>query len=137
MSCRRDNTSLTLLPSASRPVVSKSTDFENVGYSGGVFHFNVSSPTSSPTVGPTFEVQGREVTSGKYYTIATIGTTDSTSTGIRRVAVYPGASTAGGSALGVYEQENISTPLPHTFRVTSTSASTGALTFSVSVDLIG
>ena len=35
------------------------------------------------------------------------------------------------------EQEVVSMPLPYTFRVTSTSASTGSMTYSAGVDLIG
>ncbi len=133
----RGNTEpLTILPSAARPVVTKSTDWSDVGAIGGIFHFNVTTVTSAPTVGPTFVVEGRESITGKYYTLAQVGTTDSTSTGIRRIGIYPGISTASISSSGILEQNNVSFPLPFTWRVTSTSASTGEITYSVSVDLI-
>ncbi len=135
----RDNESMTILKSLARPIVTKSRTVKNPGALGGIFTFDFTVASSAPTVGPTFEVQGLVpgATSEKWHTIASVGTTDSTATGVRRIMVYPGASTADLSTVGIIEQENVSVPLPYEFRVTSTSASTGECTFSVGVDLIG
>ena len=135
----RENESLTILPSTNYPVVKKSRTVQNPRARGGIFHFDYSSPTSAPTVGPTFAVEGLAAgtTADQWYTLAQVGTTDSTSTGIRRIVIYPGASTADISSSGIEDQEVVSMPLPYEFRVTSTSASTGTCAFSCGVDLIG
>jgi|1_EtaG_2_1085319.scaffolds.fasta_scaffold00749_6 hypothetical protein len=134
----RASQALTILPSLSRAVVTKSRTVKNPRARGGIFNFDYSSPTSAPTVGPTFAVEGLAAgtTADQWYTIAAVGTTDSTSTGLRRIVIYPGISTADISAVGIEDQEVVSMVLPSEFRVTSTSASTGTCAFSVGVDLV-
>lgn len=134
----RDNTSLTIFPSASRAIVSKSTDFVNVGYNSAIFHIDWIAASSDADMGPTFAVQARAAgtTAARYNTIATVGTTNSTSTGIRRIIIHPGVSTAYAAPGDIVEQEVVNAPLPRVFRVTSTAASTGTCQFSVGVDLL-
>ena len=54
----RASQALTILPSLSRAVVTKSRTVKNPRARGGIFNFDYSSPTSAPTVGPTFAVEG-------------------------------------------------------------------------------
>lgn len=136
---QRDNESLVILPSTSRAVRTASRDVVNISYAGGIFIFNVTA-NASTGVEPRFFVQGKVPgTTGTYYTLAEVqGTTGaSTSDGIRRIVVYPGATTAAdGSTRDTLAEAVVSFPLPHVFRVGSSAGTTGNITYSASVDLI-
>ena len=126
---------LTILPSASRAVRTVSDDVKNPHAIGGHFVFRVT-VNNSTVVSPRFIVEGRVPGTTKYYTIGTVGTaTGSTANGIRRLFISPGLSTEDQPFTG--EEEVVSQPLPYIYRVSSTATSTGSITYSAGVDLIG
>lgn len=133
----RNNTTVTIQASAN------STDttsgwIHNPACRGGLFQFHVTA-ASATAILPTWTVQGRVGNTTKAYNIASIATTSTASVNI--LAVYPGATTAGtefgGSAAGSSGARGIvSLPLPNTFRVRSTNAGSGTVTWAGWVDLI-
>lgn len=130
----RAQESVVILPSASRGDTN-SADLKNHGYAGGVFTFDLTATATTATT-PSFKVEGKVPGTTKYYRIATV--TSTANSGVHRVVVYPGASTANASTAGVVAQELVSQPLPFEFRVGSTgTGSTAAMTYSAAVDLIG
>ena len=127
----RQNESLTIYASGARADTT-SDDIKNVGYAGGIFTFDLTATVSTATT-PSFKIEGKVPGSTKYYRIATLATT--ANSGVHRIIVYPGVSTANASTVGVVGQELVSQPLPHIFRVASTgTGSTGTLTYSAGID---
>ena len=127
----RQNESYTIYASGAR-ADTNSADIVNVGYAGGIFTFDVTATVSTATT-PSFKIEGKVPGSTKYYRIATI--TSTANSGVHRVVVYPGVSTANASTVGVVAQEHVSQPLPHIFRIASTgTGSTGTITYSAGID---
>lgn len=136
---QRDHESLVILPSTSRAVRTTSRDVKNTSFPGGIFIFNVTA-NASTAVEPRFFVQGKVPgTTATYYEIASVTgtTTASTGDGIRRIVVYPGASTVSPmSTRDTVAEAVVNAPLPHVLRIGSSAGTTGSITYSGSVDWV-
>jgi len=129
----RDNASVVILASAAR-LDTNSGNVVNPGYVGGIFTFDCTATATTATT-PSFKVEGLVPGTTKWYRIATVAST--ATSGVHRVVVYPGVSTANGSTAGLVAQDVVSQPLPRTLRVGSTgTGSTGTLTYSAAVDFL-
>ena len=127
------NASVVILASGAR-ADTNSADIKNPGYVGGIFTFDCTATVSTATT-PSFRIEGSVPGTTKYYRIATVSST--ANSGVHRVVVYPGASTANASTAGVVAQEHVSQALPTVFRVGSTgTGSTGTLTYSAAIDFL-
>lgn len=134
----RDNTSVLIQASAN------STDtvsgwITNPRGTGGMFTFHVTA-ASATAILPTWTVQGRVGNSSRAYNIASLATTSTSSVNV--LVVYPAATTAGsefpaggGGSSGA--RGIVSLPLPYQFRVRSTNAGSGTVTWAGWVDLLG
>jgi hypothetical protein len=128
----RRNTNATIQASAN------STDttgawITNTGYRGGSFTFWVTAQSATAIL-PTFTIQGRVGGTTRGYNIATLATTGGLDS-VASITVYPGISTAAVST-AANPAEFVSKPLPYQFRVKSTNAGSGTVTWAAYVDLI-
>lgn len=96
----------------------------NYNNKGAQFGINITQLSASTTV--TVAIQGQDVASGQWYTIATSATLNAV--GFSTMTVYPGITPATNVAWS-----NI---LPRTFRVTATIAGPGTATATVGASLI-
>lgn len=103
-----------------------SADLQNVYYKGGVFVANISA--KSGTIAVVVNVQGKDLASGQYYTIAS--TASLTGTGATVLTLYPGTTAASNTVVNL--------PLPATWRiqVVSGTGSTPSVTMTVGASLI-
>lgn len=98
----------------------------NEDYRGG--HFLVRTSTAAGTVTNVVTIEGLVPgTTDTFYTIFASSALAPADSSVTRLTVYPGISTGVGRALDV---------LPAYFRVRTTSATTGARTISVDVNLV-
>jgi hypothetical protein len=132
MSGRR-NTVATIQASAASTDVTGAW-LQNPGYLGGCFTFYVTAQSATAIL-PTFTVQGRVGGTTKGYNLATLATTAGLDS-VARIVIFPGISTASGSTVA-NPAEYVSQPLPAQFRVKSTNAGSGTVTWAAYVDLIG
>lgn len=132
----RANTRLTIQASAASTDAS-SMWYQNQGARGGVFQFNVTAASATGIL-PTFTVQGRVGDTTKAFNVGQVVSTSTSS--VVTLVVYPGASTAqirppsAGGSSGAHDVW--SAPLPYYFRVKSTNAGSGTVTWAAWVDLI-
>lgn len=126
----RDVASLVIAPSGARQDYT-SQDIVNPSYVGARFYFDVTAANSTLAF-IQFKVQGKIVGTTKYHTLFTLaGTTVQVQT--MKALLYPGASTTSTQYADVRSDF-----LPPVFRITSTNTgTTGTVTWSASVDLIG
>ena len=116
--------SVTVLASAARTATVSSRDFDNIHHKGAHVVVDVTAVTATPSVVPSIE--GKDPTSGKYYTLLTGAAI--TATGTTVLKIYPGIATvANGAASDV---------LPRVWRVTMTHADTDSITYSVAAGLL-
>lgn len=106
-------------------------DISNPSYRGARFYFDVTAAASTLAF-PVFKIQGKIVGTTKYHTFFTLsGTTVQVQT--MKALLYPGVSTA--STLYTDVRSDF---LPKVWRIASTNTgTTGTVTWSASVDLIG
>lgn len=116
------NLSGTIAPSAARTATYTSADQTNLTYRGVAVIIDITAFTSG-TWTPT--IQGKDVASGKYYTILTGAVLNGTGTTV--LYVYPGMVPVTNVA--------VSFALPKTWRVVLTGASTPISTYSIGVNL--
>lgn len=113
------NLSGVALPSAARTTTTSSADFVNLDSRGIVVVLDVTAITATPLL--TLTIQGKDVASGKYYTLLTGAVVGTVST--NTYVLFP----------GVTETANVDVagPLPHTFRITVTHGDADSATYSV------
>lgn len=122
--------SLVILPSEARgDVVGRW--IENDQFKGGDF-FVRQTAQGSTLAFPTVKIQGQVPGSTEAYTVTTILPATAAAF-TKRVRIYPGAST-GLNSTGL-DPVVLNDFLPGVWRITSTNASTGTVTFSVSAHL--
>lgn len=103
-----------------------------------MFAFHVTAQSATAIL-PTFTVQGRVGNTTVAYNVGQVAST--TPSGVATLLVYPGASTGGarpagaGGSTGPHDVSSL--PLPYQFRVRSTNAGSGTVTWAGWVDLIG
>lgn len=132
----RDNTSL-LIQASANSTDTTSMWFKNEGAVGGIFTFDVTAQSATAIL-PTFTVQGRVGNTTKAYNLASLA---STALAPVVLVVYPSATTAGsefpaGAGGSSGPRAMVSLPLPFQFRVRSTNAGSGTVTWAGWVDLL-
>jgi len=124
----RNNTEKTVLPSAARTASGNSADQTNYNARGVIVFVNVTAVSGSFAAGEGLrvEIQGKDPTSGTYFTLVT-ATPARTTPGVETILVYPGATDVDGQ---IKVQNDI--PLPRTWRISYTITGTNpSFTFSV------
>lgn len=112
--------------------------FVNPGVRGAIFTFDITAQSATAIL-PTFTVQGRVGGSTKAYNVASLAST--TPSGVAVLVVCPSASTAGsefpaGAGGSTGPRGIVALPLPAQFRVRSTNAGSGTVTWAGWVDLV-
>lgn len=134
----RQNSRSVLIQASANSTDTTSPWIKNPGAVGGLFAFHVTAQSATAIV-PTFTVQGRVGNTTQAYNLGVLAST--TPLGIATLLVYPGLSTAGvrpaGAGGSTGPHEVISAPLPFQFRVRSTNAGSGTVTWAGWVDLLG
>lgn len=121
---QRGNTDLTVLASAARVATLNSSDFVN--YNSRGLHVIIDVTVDPASASIVAKIEGKDVLSGKYYTIleaaaiAAVGTTV--------LKVFPGITAAANLSA--------SDIIPRTWRVTVTHADSDSLTYSIGASLI-
>lgn len=115
---------ITILSSAARTETTNSTDQVAVGGSA-VIVVDVTAATDTPSV--VFTVQGKDTTSGKYYTILTSAAVTATGTTVLKVG--PGLTAAANTV--------VNDMLPNVWRVIATHADADSITYSVGASVPG
>lgn len=114
----------TIFASAARTAAVDSADQTN--YNGKGLHLVIDATVAPATPSVTFTIQGKDVVSGKYYTILASAAVTGVSTTVLKV--YPGLTAAGNLVA--------SDVLPRTWRVSVTVADADSLTYSVGASII-
>jgi len=129
----RNNTNITVLPSATRTASGKSADQTNYNAKGVIIWLYISAVSGTFTAGEGLEVgvaAKDPVTGGFYYIAPRIG--PYTTKGGRELLIYPGCTDTGGQ----FEGKN-DVPLPRVWRVYYIITGTNpSFTFSVGASLI-
>lgn len=120
----RNNGTATLLASAERTATTSSTDQTNYNWRGAHIVIDVTAIAATPSIVVT--VQGKDVISGKYYTILTSAAITGTGTTVLRI--YPG--------LVAVANLTISDILPRLWRVSVVAADADSITYSVGASQI-
>lgn len=125
--------SLVILPSLSR-ADTNSQDFLNSRFRGCEIMVNQTAQAS--TLGfIRVRLQGRVPGTTQYYNVGTVNPA-TTVAWVRRLRVYPGATTAlDSTGIGAGVQATVNEFLPGIWRITSTGVGVGAVTFSVTANL--
>lgn len=110
---------LTVFASAARTATESSDDFFNGGYKG--LYVVIDATVDDGTASVVFKLEGKDVASGKYYTILESAAIASVSTTVLKV--FPGATAVGNS--------DANSAVPGVWRVTATHADVESLTYSV------
>jgi hypothetical protein len=110
---------LTLLASAARTATTNSGDIET--RAGRGVHVVIDATAAAATPSVVFTIQGKDATSGAYYTILASAAVTGVSTTVLRV--FPGATAAANLAANDC--------LPATWRVLATAGDADSLTYSV------
>lgn len=116
--------SKTLLASAARTASVTGDDQINLGYRGLHLVIDVTAAAATPSV--VFTIQGKDRTSGKYYTI--LASAAITATGTTVLRVYPDLTAAANTV--------VNDVLPECWRVIAVAADADSLTYSVGVSLL-
>lgn len=114
----------TLLASAARTANVNSSDKYNVNCKGGHFIIDVTAISATPSI--TVTLQGKAVTSSKYYDLLTSEAI--TAVGTYVLKLYPGINSIPNNAA--------SDILPRTYRVAVTHADSDSITYSIEANLI-
>ncbi len=115
---------LTPFASAARTATGNSGDLDNGQHRGLHLVIDATAATSTPSV--VFTIQGKDETSGQYYTILASAAVTGISTTVLRV--YPGLTAASNLVANDV--------LPKTWRVLATHGDSDSLTYSVGASLI-
>ncbi len=114
----------TLFPSAARTTSQTGADQTNLTARGLHVIIDATAITATPSV--TFTIQGKDPTSGKYYTILASAAITGVSTTVLRV--YPGLTAAANTTANDV--------LPLTWRLITTAGDADSLTYSVGVNML-
>lgn len=114
----------TLFASAARTATVNGDDQYNLGYRGLHLVIDVTAAAATPSV--VFTVQGKDRTSGQYYTL--LASAAITGTGTTVLRVYPGLTASANVAANDV--------LPECWRVIATHADADSITYSVGVSLL-
>lgn len=117
------NIDYTVFASAARTATHNSADFVTP-YTKGL-HLVIDCTATSATPSVVFTLQGKDVTSGKYYTV--LASAAITATGTTVLKVHPALTAAANSVANDL--------LPRTWRVLATHADADSITYSVGVSL--
>lgn len=118
------NTNFTALNVVGATTTQTTQDFKNEWGCGAEIYLNVSSAgTGSITV----TIQGKDPTSGAYYTV--LAGTAVTSNSFTRYFIYPGATTTANTS--------VNDLMPYTWRVIVTANNANPVTYSVGVTIFG
>lgn len=115
---------LTPFASAARTATGNSGDLSNGQHRG--LHLVIDATAASATPSVVFTIQGKDETSGQYYTILASAAITGVSTTVLRV--YPGLTAASNTVAN--------DALPKTWRVLATHADADSITYSVGACLI-
>lgn len=110
---------ITVFPSAARTATATGDDIEV--RAGRGLHLTINATAASATPSVVFTIQGKDVTSGSYYTI--LASAAITGTGTTVLRVFPGATAAANTVAN--------DSLPGIIRVIATAADADSLTYSV------
>jgi hypothetical protein len=110
--------------SAARTSTHSSPDRSNDYGKGIVVVIDVTAVTSTPSV--VFTIEGKDPTSGKYYTI--LASSAITGTGTTVLRVHPGLTAAANSVANDI--------LPAVWRITATHADSDSITYTVGASLV-
>lgn len=113
------NEIITVLASAARTVATTSAEFENLECRGVKVVVDVTAIDASPSL--TVKIQGKDHTSGQWYTVLTSGAIATVSTNV--LTVYPGITTSANVA--------VSDVLPRYWRVSVEVADADEATYSI------
>lgn len=119
--CHED---ITLLASAARTASVNTADQINRGHRG--LHLVIDATASAATPSVTFTIQGKDATSGQYYTI--LASAAVTGTGTTVLRVFDGATASA--------NVTANDVLPATWRLSVSAADADSLTYSVGASLI-
>lgn len=133
----RDNTNV-LIQASAASTDTTSMWIRNEGAAGAIFTFHVTA-ASATAILPTWTVQGRVGNTTRAYNIASLATTSTSSVNV--LVVYPSATTAGsefpaGAGGSTGARGIVSLPLPYQFRVRSTNAGSGTVTWAGWAELL-
>ena len=120
---------VTVFSSAARTATSNSQDFKNSDFKnssgvGAVVTIDVTAATASPSV--VFTVQGKDPTSGKYYTI--LASAAITGTGTTTLRIHPDLTAAANTVA--------KDMMPAVWRVNATHADADSITYSVGASIV-
>lgn len=113
------NEDITVFESAERKASVNSSDFENMKGRGVKVVIDVTATSDTPSV--VFAIQGKDLTSGKYYDL--LKSAAITSTGTTILTIYP--------HIDAETNISINDILPRFWRVTATHEDADAITYSV------
>lgn len=119
------NSTVTLLPSLARTATTTSDDTSNLYARGLHLVIDVTAITSTPSI--TVTIQGKDFSSGKYYTL--LASAAITATGTTVLRVFPGATASANVAANDI--------LPTNWRVSVAHGNSNSITYSVAASLIG
>ena len=117
-----------IAPSAARGAVASftGTDIHNPGYGNVHVYLDVTLDAASASI--TLSIQGKDLTSGDYYTLLSSAAVSAVTTGPNRYSVGTGVATVTNVSLNA--------ALPKVWRVIVVGADTDAITYSISADLL-
>lgn len=118
------NQSVTIFGSTARTATTNGDDQINDGGKG--LHCVIDCTADPGTASVTFTIQGKDVVSGKYYTI--LASAAITGVGTTVLRVYPGLTAAGNTVANDV--------LPRVWRVIATHADAESMTYSVGASVI-
>lgn len=117
------NVHYNVLNVVAQTVTSTSPDFKNEWGRGAKVYINMS---AAGTGSVTFTIQGKDSTSGTYYTI--LASPAVVANGFSVLTVYPGAP--------VTANVSVNDLLPYTWRILATANNANAASYSVGMDII-
>lgn len=113
------NTPFSIYASAARTTAQTGSDLTNYGQKGVIVIIDITAVAGTPSL--TFTIEGKDSTSGKYYTI--LASAALTGTGTTKLVVYPGITTGANAT--------INHPLPRVWRVNVAVGTADSVTYSV------
>ena len=120
----RGNNELSLLASAARTATPAAADQTNYNARGAVITIDVTAAGVTPSV--VFTVQGKDATSGQYYTI--LASAAIVGAGPTVLRVFPGLTAAANTT--------VSDVLPRTWRINAVHGNATTITYSVGVSMV-
>lgn len=117
-----------IAPSAARAATASftGTDIYNPGYGNVHVYLDVTADPAAASI--TLSIQGKDLTSGDYYTLVSSAAVTGVTTGPNRYSV--------GSGVATVSNVSLNAPLPKVWRVIVVGADTDSMTYSISADLL-